>query len=462
MAGPFTPETYQSGDGNLSEPITVGRLGQPVRIGGGTEWQNIGSGPIADRPSAADFGAGTWQDGTNTYISDGVAWSAPGFSSETTVFDQSRPVSMPLTFTAAPSQLVTQTTDYHGLDLNYNITNANVNPLGATPTKIYAAEFTAQYSGTGDLASLVPCLPMAINSGSGNVGEIVNIRLYAQNTGTGKVTTVYGISMDNPNMTVGGGTAPDNVYGLYIPSLTAGTVSNYAIYTGVGKVHFGDVVETVVTSATSANSVSQAGTGGAIYVSKNGAGIGVEINQLGAGSGLKVASAAGAAGLYNTQLLGQDYGLLISTATNSGQTLSLAKNGTSGGVVLNIANKGIGDSIVCTDGTNKTFTITPTGIPCELAKEIVATDALTVKTITKGNTYLTGTAGASFAVTLPAASILIDGMKLTIMSVNTRGTVTWASTGATGGFIGLPSTLTANTPIKIQYDNPSLSWLISA
>jgi len=75
MAGPFTSETYQSGDGNLSEPITVGRLGQPVRIGGGTEWQNIGSGPIEDRPSAALFGVGTWQDGAKTYVSDGVSYT---------------------------------------------------------------------------------------------------------------------------------------------------------------------------------------------------------------------------------------------------------------------------------------------------------------------------------------------------------------------------------------------------
>jgi hypothetical protein len=76
MAGPFTSETYQSGDGNLNEPITIGRLGQPVRIGGGTEWRNIGSGPIADRPSAADFGVGTWQDSNaNISKSDGNVWS---------------------------------------------------------------------------------------------------------------------------------------------------------------------------------------------------------------------------------------------------------------------------------------------------------------------------------------------------------------------------------------------------
>ena len=75
MPGPFTSETYQSGDGNLSEPITIGRLGQPVKIGGGTQWQNIGSGPVADRPIASDFGIGSWRDGSINYSSDGEIWA---------------------------------------------------------------------------------------------------------------------------------------------------------------------------------------------------------------------------------------------------------------------------------------------------------------------------------------------------------------------------------------------------
>ncbi|MDD3644338.1 MAG: hypothetical protein PHR19_02300 [Bacteroidales bacterium] len=76
MSGPFTPETYQSGDGNLNVPITVGRLGQPVRFGGGTEWYSEGSSiTLAERPSASDFGRGQWAVGTNLYISDGNVWS---------------------------------------------------------------------------------------------------------------------------------------------------------------------------------------------------------------------------------------------------------------------------------------------------------------------------------------------------------------------------------------------------
>jgi len=78
----FNPGTYQSGDGNLNEPILVGRLGQPLRLGGGTTFASNGSGPIADRPSAADFGTGTWLDEAGTLTtSDGSAWLDVGGTS---------------------------------------------------------------------------------------------------------------------------------------------------------------------------------------------------------------------------------------------------------------------------------------------------------------------------------------------------------------------------------------------
>jgi hypothetical protein len=40
----------------------------------GVTWSARGKGPIADRPSAALFGVGTWQDAENTYISDGISY----------------------------------------------------------------------------------------------------------------------------------------------------------------------------------------------------------------------------------------------------------------------------------------------------------------------------------------------------------------------------------------------------
>jgi hypothetical protein len=107
----FNQEFIQSGDGNIAEPLHVGRPGQQVIFssvdpansyaakyptiesvpddfkgevtivtptytatvkGDGTTKYTTGSGPIADRPSAALFGVGTWQDGISIYLSDGV------------------------------------------------------------------------------------------------------------------------------------------------------------------------------------------------------------------------------------------------------------------------------------------------------------------------------------------------------------------------------------------------------
>lgn len=73
---PFAQDHYQTGDGNLNEPITVGRLRQPVRFGGGTTWESQGSSnSLSDRPDAISFGVGTWNVGKTTYKSDGKNWT---------------------------------------------------------------------------------------------------------------------------------------------------------------------------------------------------------------------------------------------------------------------------------------------------------------------------------------------------------------------------------------------------
>jgi hypothetical protein len=72
----FNNGTHQTGDGNLDTPITVGRLGQPVKLGGGHLWFSEGSSAtIAERPDARDFGPGQWAVGLSLYISDGFSWS---------------------------------------------------------------------------------------------------------------------------------------------------------------------------------------------------------------------------------------------------------------------------------------------------------------------------------------------------------------------------------------------------
>jgi len=90
---------------------------------------------------------------------------------------------------------------------------------------------------------------------------------------------------------------------------------------------------------------------------------------------------------------------------------------------------------------------------------VVATNALTAATLTNVNTYFTGTAGASFAVTLPASNSNLDGVKYVVMSTATRATTTWTSSGAT--IVGAPSTLTANTPVCLQYSHANTTWYIS-
>lgn len=93
-----------------------------------------------------------------------------------------------------------------------------------------------------------------------------------------------------------------------------------------------------------------------------------------------------------------------------------------------------------------------------LSKLVVATAALTAATLTTANTYFTGAAGATFALTLPAAAAGIDGLVVTVMSTVARPTTTWASTGGT--IVGAPAALVANTPVNLQYDHASLSWYI--
>ena len=93
----------------------------------------------------------------------------------------------------------------------------------------------------------------------------------------------------------------------------------------------------------------------------------------------------------------------------------------------------------------------------ELSKEVVSTALLTAVTVTKKNTYLTGAAGASLAVTLPNAGSTIDGQKMTIMSSTDRPSTTWISGGG-GAFVGAPTSLVAGVPVTLQYDQASAKW----
>ena len=101
----------------------------------------------------------------------------------------------------------------------------------------------------------------------------------------------------------------------------------------------------------------------------------------------------------------------------------------------------------------------PSLLALNQAPSVITTNSLTLATLTNVNTYFTGTAGASFAITLPSANSNLDGVKYVVMSTATRATTTWTSSGAT--VIGAPSTLTANTPVCLQYSHANTTWYIS-
>jgi len=109
-------------------------------------------------------------------------------------------------------------------------------------------------------------------------------------------------------------------------------------------------------------------------------------------------------------------------------------------------------------GNTVNFSV-PALLALNQSPSVVVTNALTAATLTNVNTYFTGTAGPSFSVTLPAASSNLDGVKYVVMSTATRATTTWSSSGAS--VVGAPSTLTANTPVCLQYSHTFLTWYIS-
>jgi hypothetical protein len=110
-------------------------------------------------------------------------------------------------------------------------------------------------------------------------------------------------------------------------------------------------------------------------------------------------------------------------------------------------------------GTVPTFTLM-SSVDTGLGKSVVSTASLTAYTLVSQKTYWTGSAGASMAVTFPAAAAGIDALIFTIMSVNARASATYISTGAT--FVGAPATLAALTPYKFQYDQGTTAWYITA
>lgn len=95
------------------------------------------------------------------------------------------------------------------------------------------------------------------------------------------------------------------------------------------------------------------------------------------------------------------------------------------------------------------------GMEANNSWEIDSASAITTKTVTKRRTYITGSAGASLAIVLPAANAANNGMIMTVMVTNGRLSTSWSSSGA--AVTGLPA-LNSNSPVSVQYIHSALRW----
>jgi hypothetical protein len=111
------------------------------------------------------------------------------------------------------------------------------------------------------------------------------------------------------------------------------------------------------------------------------------------------------------------------------------------------------------NGSQKNFNVQAL-LALNATPEVVTTNLLTTFTITKTNTYFTGTASIPFDLVLPGSNSNLNGAKYVIMSTTNRPITTWLSVNAT--VVGAPSALTANTPVCLQYNHANATWYISA
>lgn len=103
-------------------------------------------------------------------------------------------------------------------------------------------------------------------------------------------------------------------------------------------------------------------SGAAISINNSG-GSGLAVTQNGPGVGFAVSLTGAAAGFYAGQIAGQDFGLQVVTAANSGRTLEVTKNGAGAGEAVRIVNGGTGKSLSVRDSAGERFGINADGTP---------------------------------------------------------------------------------------------------
>jgi hypothetical protein len=86
----------------------------------------------------------------------------------------------------------------------------------------------------------------------------------------------------------------------------------------------------------------QASAANGLQVTQTGSGIALKVDQNTAQQAFQVNMGSSATGVDPVQINGQDYGPNINTNLNNGRALTIIKNGTGAGTVVQVNNKGTG------------------------------------------------------------------------------------------------------------------------
>lgn len=124
-----------------------------------------------------------------------------------------------------------------------NVVGIGLSPTLAAASTCYGILSEPIFSPTGNITTANAYLIVNnLNSASANVtnqrGFSIALRSNAGYTGT--LTSGAAVYIDTPTYS---GSVPANLYGLYIAAQAGGTSANYAIYTNLGLVRFGDQVQ---------------------------------------------------------------------------------------------------------------------------------------------------------------------------------------------------------------------------
>jgi hypothetical protein len=93
-------------------------------------------------------------------------------------------------------------------------------------------------------------------------------------------------------------------------------------------------------------------------------------------------------------------------------------------------------------------------------KALTANGATTTFTYPASTTYqYITTSAASLATTLPATSVALDGLVITLVAGSAVATATWVAGSGGATIVGAPASLVANVPVRMIYHHATTQWL---